>query len=472
MWEQAGGEHPITRAVTMIEAALDLAAGADAMYLSAAAQREALLGLTRLVDGVESLRMRVMQTVGAPGGVAATDGARSVAGWLDARARTGYGAGRSAERLGEALASRWRLVAAGLEAGAVNLPQARVIVKALDNLVVDPLPGEEVPAEVLARAEAHLVEQAARFNPKQLETLGAKILQTVAPETCEEHERKLLERAERRANAATRLTIRRRGDGASTLSGTIPDHAAARLKTYLQAWTSPKQDDGKTTGAATSLGAFAHLDPATGERLPQERLLGLAFCAFLEAADPARIPAHGGGATKVLVTINYEDLLDKLAHGHCPCTTEGKGKGQGKGKGSGKGRGRGKRSGWILTNGEDLTEVTAHNVHRMACQAEIIPVVLDGDGVPLAMGRKSRFFQTWQREAHMLRHHTCQTVGCSIPAQWCEAHHGGPNPWAGGGNTDLNELVLLCPFHHHKAHDPGYASEKHAGGDVRYHRRT
>ncbi|WP_162599951.1 HNH endonuclease signature motif containing protein [Nocardioides solisilvae] len=442
MWEQAGGEHPITRAVAMIDAALDFAASADPMYLSAQAQREALLNLTRAVDGVESLRMRVMGAVGAPGGVAETDGARSVAGWLDARARTGYAAGRAAEKLGEALASRWHLVAEGLVSGAVNLPQARVIVKALDNLVVDPLPGEEVPAEVLARAEAHLVAECAKFNPHQLETLGAKILQTVAPDTCEEHERKLLERAERRANAATRLTIRKRGDGSTDIHGRVPDHAAARLKTILEAWTSPKQDDGKAAGAATSLGSFNHIDPATGERLPQERLQGLAFCAFLEAADPARIPAHGGAATKILVTIDYEKLRDQLG------------------------------TGWILTNGEDLTEVTAHTVRRMACQAEIIPVVLDSDGVPLAMGRTSRFFKIWQRDAHMLTHQTCQTVGCSVPAQWCEAHHGGENPWVGGGNTDLDELVLLCPFHHHKAHDPGYTTHKHANGDVRFHRRT
>src|SRR5690606_12929907 len=114
----------------------------------------------------------------------------------------------------------------------------------LDALVTDPLPGEEVPADVLALAEAHLVEKAAMFTPSQLETLGAKILEVVAPETADEHERKVLERAEQRAQAATKLTLRRRGDGATDVAARIPDAVAARLETILDAWTSPKQDTG------------------------------------------------------------------------------------------------------------------------------------------------------------------------------------------------------------------------------------
>src|SRR5690606_36079560 len=124
-------------------------------------------------------------------------------------------------------------------------------------------------------AEAHLVEAAERFNPKQLEALGEKILTVVAPETCDDREHRLLEREEKRAKAATKLTFNRRGDGSTDVHGRVPDHVAGRLKTYLEAWTSPKQDDGRQTGAATSLGAFAQTDPVTGRRLPQERLLGM-----------------------------------------------------------------------------------------------------------------------------------------------------------------------------------------------------
>jgi hypothetical protein len=58
-----------------------------------------------------------------------------------------------------------------------------------------------------------------------------------------------------------------------------------------------------------------------------------------------------------------------------------------------------------------------------------------------------------------------------VPADWCEAHHG-PDPWAEGGTTDLADLDFLCPFHHHRAHDPGYRVGKMPNGEYRFHRRT
>ncbi len=441
MWEQAGVGHPIARAVGLVDEALDCAKGADPSFLSEGEQREVLLGLSRQVDQLERLRMRVLGILGAPGGVAQGDGAKSAATWVAGRTRCGYGSARAAEKLAEALDSRWRLVGAGLEDGSVNLPQARVIVKALEALVIDPLPGEEVPDDVLARAEAHLVECAGVFTPAQLEALGAKILAVVAPATCEEHERKVLERAERRANAATRLTFRKRGDGATDVAARIPDQMAARLKTYLEAWTSPKQDDGKDTGAATGLGAFPHRDPATGLRLPQERLHGQAFCAFLEAADPSRVPAHGGSATRVLVTMSLEALRSGLGTGS------------------------------ILSNGEDVTTLSAGQVRRLACQAQIIPVVLGAKSQVLDQGRASRFFTDSQRTAKTLTQRVCGAEGCSVPSTWCEAHHG-RDPWGHGGNTDLDDLLFLCPWHHQRAHDPAFTTTQHPDGSLRYHRRT
>ncbi|WP_181313253.1 DUF222 domain-containing protein, partial [Nocardioides campestrisoli] len=377
MAEHVEQAHPITRACTWIDEALSLASSVDPGGLSGQAHRDALLHLTSLGDRLESLRMRVIHAAGRPGGVAEDDGARSPASWLAARTRSGFGAPRAAEKLAEAVTDRWRLVGAGLEAGRVNVPQARVIVKVLDALVVDPVPGEEVSPEVLALAEAHLVEQAGVFDPGQLERLGAKILEVVAPETADEHERRVLERAERRAQAATRLTFRRRGDGATDVVARVPDHVAARLKTYLEAWTSPRQDASAEAGAATPFGGFAQRDSATGVRLPQERLRGQAFCAFLEAADPTRMPVHGGGATRVVVTIGLAELRSELGLGT------------------------------IISNGESVTSITAAEARRLACQAGIIPAVLGSDSVPMDLGRSSRFFTPGQRLAKSLTHLVC-----------------------------------------------------------------
>jgi hypothetical protein len=40
----------------------------------------------------------------------------------------------------------------------------------------------------------------------------------------------------------------------------------------------------------------------------------------------------------------------------------------------------------------------------------------------------------------------CSFPGCTHPPQWCDRHH--IVDWILGGNTDLNNLTLLCRYHH------------------------
>ncbi len=69
-----------------------------------------------------------------------------------------------------------------------------------------------------------------------------------------------------------------------------------------------------------------------------------------------------------------------------------------------------------------------------------------------------------------LRDQRCRAEGCTIPAAWCEAHH--LKPWTTGGNTDLDDGILACNFHHHRAHDPRYETTRLLpNGDLRFHRR-
>ena len=117
----------------------------------------------------------------------------------------------------------------------MHLDQARVIVKALDALP------DDVGAEIRQRAERRLVEQAEKFGPTDLARLGRRILDVVAPEVGDEQERRALERAEQKAESVTRLDFKRRGDGSTDIAATVPDATAARLKTYLEAFTSPRQ---------------------------------------------------------------------------------------------------------------------------------------------------------------------------------------------------------------------------------------
>ncbi|KQM14048.1 hypothetical protein ASF83_14655, partial [Plantibacter sp. Leaf171] len=42
-------------------------------------------------------------------------------------------------------------------------------------------------------------------------------------------------------------------------------------------------------------------------------------------------------------------------------------------------------------------------------------------------------------------------TGCTHPPSFTEAHH--LDWWSTGGPTDLDNGILLCPFHHHRIHD-------------------
>ncbi|MFJ6003492.1 DUF222 domain-containing protein [Arthrobacter sp. NPDC092385] len=90
--------------------------------------------------------------------------------------------------------------------------------------------------------------------------------------------------------------------------------------------------------------------------------------------------------------------------------------------------------------------VTAQTVRKIACDADIIPVVLGGGGEVLDVGRARRFFGVAQRRALVARDRGCSFPDCTVPAVWTEAHH--ITPWAGGGRTNVSNGCLLCSFHH------------------------
>ena len=64
----------------------------------------------------------------------------------------------------------------------------------------------------------------------------------------------------------------------------------------------------------------------------------------------------------------------------------------------------------------------------------------------------------------------CTTDGCDRPAAWCEFHH--EKPFGQGGGTNVREARMLCPRHHHYAHDTRYDMRALPNGQVRFHKRT
>lgn len=403
----------LLRAVEAADDQLTSVAGSDPTFLSVLEKEELLLHLVHLRDQVEGL---MVDALAVAGDVADEHGARSAGAWLAAVTHDGGAVSGRLQRLATGTGRHPELREA-LRTGRVSARHAEVIVQAVDAF------GSDVPAAVRDEAVAHLLGQAQEFTPKELRRLGMGILEIIDPATYDDTERARLEAELAKAQAATRLTLRPTGEGTSRISGVLPESVAARLKKYLESFSSPRHD--AATGDEVTPSRY--LDPVTGKRLPHDRVLGEAFAAFLEAADPGRMPIHGGDATQVVVTIDWEKLLAGVGIG--------------------------------IADGE---AIPVGEVRRLACQAGLLPAVLGGASEVLDLGRSRRLFSKAQRKAMAIGQDTCAFDGCDVPIAWTEAHH--LDPWAAGGTTDLARGVRICPRHHHVVHDPRYEISRRATG--------
>jgi hypothetical protein len=116
-----------------------------------------------------------------------------------------------------------------------------------------------------------------------------------------------------------------------------------------------------------------------------------------------------------------------------------------------------------------LLAFAAPLARKLACEAGIIPAVLDGHSHVLDLGRKRRFHTETQRIVAIIEQRHCNADGCDAPPGLCHLHH--PIPWHSGGQTN-GDGMLLCPRHHTRAHDPTFTLTKLPTGRVAFHRRT
>jgi hypothetical protein len=140
----------------------------------------------------------------------------------------------------------------------------------------------------------------------------------------------------------------------------------------------------------------------------------------------AATPEAGGEKPHVAVTIDWETLRDGLTA--TPTTPGGR-----------------------LAGGVSIHPVT---VRRLACDATLIPAVLGSAGEPLDIGRATRVVPAGMRRALVLRDGGCRFPGCDRHPQWTDAHH--IQPWARGGATHVDNLLLLCRHHHVSVHEGGW----------------
>jgi hypothetical protein len=102
-------------------------------------------------------------------------------------------------------------------------------------------------------------------------------------------------------------------------------------------------------------------------------------------------------------------------------------------------------------------------LRRIACDAELTPILVGAEGNPLYVGRKRRTASPRMRKALALRDQTCVWERCDRPPTWCSGHH--RRLWVDGGGTNVDEMDLLCTLHHTKYHR-GYRLRRAPDGRV------
>lgn len=110
---------------------------------------------------------------------------------------------------------------------------------------------------------------------------------------------------------------------------------------------------------------------------------------------------------------------------------------------------------------EDGPAIHPETMRRLMCNARVQTVLEDRAGNVLGLGRMSREPTAWMIRQIRYRDRGCRFPGCGTRA-FTQAHH--IVWWRYGGGTDLDNLLLICSFHHRLVHEHGWSVKRHGDG--------
>jgi hypothetical protein len=215
----------------------------------------------------------------------------------------------------------------------------------------------------------------------------------------------------------------------SILSPRTPDHAEPGTDSSSLTTGSTGSADTVGTAGTTGIGGadsagqnlqldeHAVIDPRTAEQKLLDAVMTLIEMA---AASPAASRLNGSAPT-----VNVHVTLDDLESG--------------------------RGVGWIDGSTEPIPIST---INQLQCDGDTIATLFGRHGEVLHHGKTQRLATRRQRRALAARDGGCVIPGCTVPPSRCQAHH--VTPWVNEtyppGRTDIDNLALLCPFHHSTIH--------------------
>ncbi|SDE18205.1 HNH endonuclease signature motif containing protein [Auraticoccus monumenti] len=330
--------------------------------------------------------------------------------------------------------------------------------EALDRRLGDPEP--------MARAEADLTRYATMFDPAGLRRIAERLVEIYDPDGAEPDD----EAAQRRRF----FRMRQRTDSTWTGEFQLTAEVGAQLQTVLRSLSSNRSctletRDGQQDAAANPVGPAAGCadDRGGAERLDEPHDSSRAATDDADLTPPPAVPAEGPAPERIAVPDTrshgqrtHDALADVCslllrsgelpAAGGVPATVIVTVREDQLERGTGLAR---------LAGGGSLP---IRALPHLADQCDVWTVLTGRDGAPLRLGRTRRLASPAQTVALIARDGGCSFPGCSQPPQWCERHH--VVEWARGGATDLDNLTLLCRYHHRHHLERGWRVSINADG--------
>ncbi|MFL6178284.1 MAG: DUF222 domain-containing protein [Actinomycetes bacterium] len=371
---------------------------------------EQLVQARSLIDQLESVWLLAAADFEASGGVTAS-GSGSLMSWMRHHCKLAPGEASARARVAHAVAGgELRQTGEAMIDGEINWRQAHVIHHAV----------RQVPEEHHDDAESALLEAAHSLDPGQLRRVGERLLHCFDRDAAEEA---AVRRYEQRG-----FTMAETFDGLFSVSGMLDPITGALLMTALDTKMRPPcgagsdGDDGSAVAGEPTAGIG--VQSASDLRTWAQRradALGEICAEWLEGSNQTTV---GGVRPHLSVIVDVSTLR---AESGAPAQPG--------------------ELGWS-------GPITAAESQLLGCDATVSRILMDGPSMVLDVGRATRTIPPAIRRAVVARDRTCVAPGCHRPPEHCDVHH--VRFWEQGGDTSLENTVLVCRRHHRMIHQHGF----------------